>query len=79
MCSDEEHLIGDVANAGADRPEPHAGEDVGIVALARMQHFPVVFHRIERTSGRENACTLEQNGKISNFSYHIRFPMHRML
>ena len=49
----EEHLVGDAARTHGDRAEADAGEDVGVVALARDEGPAADRHRIERAAAGE--------------------------
>ncbi len=48
-----EHLVGHAGRADGDRREPHAGEDVRVVALARHVRPAVQRDRVERAAAGE--------------------------
>ena len=54
----KEHLLADVVHAGGDDAQRHAGEDVGVVALARVQGLAVDGDRRERRARGEHGPAL---------------------
>lgn len=54
----EERLFRYRLHAGANRTEGYAREDVAVVALARVQGFAAVRHRVEGRAAREDRSTL---------------------
>src|SRR3990172_777893 len=48
-----EHVVGDVPRAADDGAQPHARENVGVVALARYESLAVELHRVKWTATRE--------------------------
>lgn len=60
LSSQQHEVLADVDDAGADDAEREAGEDVGVVALARPQHAPGLGAVLgERRARREDGALLE--------------------
>ena len=49
-----------MVHARADDAQRHAGKDVGVVALARVQRLAVYRHRGERRAGGEDGAALRR-------------------
>ena len=58
LSSLEKEAIGYGEYVAGDDGQSNSREDVGIVALARMEHLPLVGHGVERTAARKHATTL---------------------
>ena len=60
LRGDQEDVISDGSDSGADESEADAGENVGVVALTGMKRLSVHRHRGKGTPAGEDATTLKQ-------------------
>lgn len=69
LCGPQEHALGDVVSGGGDDTERDAGEDVGVVALSRVEGLAVHRHVGERGARWEHTAPLNpQNNTIATIS-----------
>lgn len=76
LGGEQHEVLGDVDEAGAEDAEREAGEDVGVVALPRPQHAPVLRAVLgERRARREDRTLLEIRTNIIKFYFANRINL----
>lgn len=60
LGSHEEDIVLDVMDASGDDGQRHAGENVGIVTLTRVERLAVVGYRQERRTAGKNSFSLKE-------------------
>lgn len=81
LSSLEKEAISYGKDVASDDGQRDSREDVGVVALARMEHLPLVGHGVERTAARKHAPSLsvvnelQKSRRCSEFSIEseVRF------
>lgn len=60
LCGSEEDFISDMLDGTSGDAEAHAGEDVGVVSLTRIERPPILQgDRVERTATGKDAPSLQ--------------------